>query len=140
MVKYVLDTNAVSALMKGSPNVISRLSQVPRRDVGMPQPVLAEIEYGLARLDRSKRKEALRSRFELLKSEIQRVDWSDEISEAFGEIKAALEKKGERIEDFDAAVAAHAAAHGSVLVTANMKHMARVTGLEVEDWSRPSEG
>jgi tRNA(fMet)-specific endonuclease VapC len=140
MVKYVLDTNAVSALMKGSPNVISRLSQVPRRDVGMPQPVLAEIEYGLARLDRSKRKEALRSRFELLKSEIQRVDWSDEISEAFGKIKAALEKKGERIEDFDAAVAAHAAAHGSVLVTANMKHMARVTGLEVEDWSRPSEG
>jgi tRNA(fMet)-specific endonuclease VapC len=139
VVKYVLDTNAVSALMKGSANVISRLSRVPRRDVGMPQPVIAEIEYGLARLERSKRKEALRSRFELLKSEIQRVDWSDEISEAFGKIKAALEKKGERIEDFDAAVAAHASAHGSVLVTANMKHMARVAGLEVEDWSRPSE-
>jgi tRNA(fMet)-specific endonuclease VapC len=105
----------------------------------MPQPVLAEIEYGIARLERSKRKGALRARFELLKPEIQRVDWSDEISDAFGKIKAALERKGERIEDFDAAVAAHAAAHGSVLVTANTKPLARVTGLEVEDWSRASE-
>lgn len=139
MVKYVLDTNAVSALMKGNPSVISRLSRVARPDVGMPQPVLAEIEYGIARLERSKRKDALRSRFELLKAEIQRIDWSDEVSDGFGKIKAALERKGERIEDFDAAVAAHAAAHGSILVTANMKHMARVSGLEVEDWSRASE-
>jgi tRNA(fMet)-specific endonuclease VapC len=139
VVKYVLDTNAVSALMKGDPGVISRMSGVPRRDVGMPQPVLAEIEYGIQRLDRSKRKDALRSRFELLTAEIQRVHWSDEVSEAFGKIKAALERKGERIEDFDAAVAAHAVARGSVLVTANVKHMLRVSGLEVEDWSRAVE-
>jgi tRNA(fMet)-specific endonuclease VapC len=139
VVKYVLDTNAVSALMKGDPNVIARLSQVARRDVGMPQPVLGEIEYGLQRLDRSKRKDTLRARFELLKSEIQRVDWSDDVSDAFGRIKAALERKGERIEDFDAAVAAHATAHGSILVTANVKHMLRVSGLEVEDWSRAIE-
>jgi len=139
MVKYVLDTSAVSALMKGDATVIARLSQVARRDVGMPQPVLAEIEYGIQRLERSKRKEALRSRFELLKSEIQRVDWPDEVSEAFGKIKATLERKGERIEDFDAAVAAHAAAHGSILVTANLKHMVRVSGLRVEDWSRAIE-
>jgi len=75
----------------------------------------------------------------LPKAKIQRVDWSDEVSDVFGKINAALERKGERIEDFDAAVAAHAAAHGSILVTANMKHMARVSGLEVEDWSRASE-
>jgi predicted nucleic acid-binding protein len=45
-------------------------------------------------------------------------------------------KAGERIEDFDAAVAAHALAEGCVLVTANLKHMTRVAGLEVEDWSQ----
>lgn len=134
--KYVLDTNAVSSLMKGDPKVIERLKQVARTDVCIPQPVLAEIAYGIRRLSPSKRKDALTSRFELLKSEIRRVAWSDDVSEAFGAIKAALERKGERIEDFDAAVAAHALAEGCVLVTANRKHMTRIPGLEVEDWSQ----
>jgi predicted nucleic acid-binding protein len=105
----------------------------------MPQPVIAEIAYGIQRLSRSKRKDALASRFELLKKEIRRVTWSDEVSEAFGGIKAGLERKGERIEDFDAAVAAHALAGSCVLVTANLKHMTSVPGLDVEDWSQELE-
>jgi tRNA(fMet)-specific endonuclease VapC len=132
--KYILDTNAVSALMKGEPNVLGRLKRVAPADVSMPQPVAAEIAYGIQRLPRSKRREALVSRFELLKTEIQRTAWSDEVSVAFGNIKATLERKGTRIEDFDAAVAAHAAVVGAVLVTANLKHMLRVPGLEIEDW------
>jgi len=138
-VKYVLDTNVVSLLMKGDPNVIGRLKAVSRADVCVPQPVVAEISYGIQRLSRSKRKDALASRFDLLKSEIGRLAWSDEVSEAFGGIKSGLERKGERIEDFDAAVAAHALAMGCVLVTANLKHMTRVPGLEVEDWSEQLE-
>lgn len=137
--KYVLDTNVVSMLMKGEPNVIERLKRVARAEVCMPQPVVAEIAYGIQRLSRSKRREALASRFELLKREIRRVTWSDEVSDAFAEIKSALERKGERIEDFDAAVAAHALAEQCVLVTANLKHMARVPGLAVEDWSHEPE-
>jgi tRNA(fMet)-specific endonuclease VapC len=137
--KYVLDTNVVSLLMKGDANVIQHLKVVSRADVCMPQPVVAEIAYGIQRLSRSKRKDALASRFDLLKKEIRRVAWSDEVSEAFGGIKAGLERKGERIEDFDAAVAAHALAAGCVLVTANIKHMARIPGLEVEDWSQELE-
>ncbi|HYQ16370.1 MAG TPA: PIN domain-containing protein [Polyangiaceae bacterium] len=133
--KYVLDTNAVSLLMKGDPAVIARLKQLARTDVCLPQPVIAEIEYGLQRLGRSKRRDSLASRFELLKRELSRASWSDEVSEAFGTIKAALERRGARIEDFDAAVAAHALAEECVLVTANMKHMARVAGLTIEDWS-----
>lgn len=137
--KYVLDTNVVSLLMKGEPNVIERLKAVARADVCMPQPVVAEIAYGIQRLSRTRRKAALTSRFELLKREIRRVAWSDEVSDAFGEIKSVLERKGERIEDFDVAVAAHALAEGCVLVTANVKHMARVPGLQVEDWSHKLE-
>jgi len=53
-------------------------------------------------------------------------------------VKAALERRGERIEDFDVAIAAHALAHGATLVTANRKHMARVAGLAVEDWAAAS--
>jgi len=137
--KYVLDTNVVSALMKGSGQVIERLKQVDRTEAGIPHPVIAEISYGIERLPRSKRRDSLTRRFELLKEEIQRVEWSDKVSQAFGTIKATLERRGERIEDFDAAVAAHAIAEGAVLVTANLKHMMRVPDLEIEDWLESDE-
>ena len=136
--KYVLDTNAVSALMKGDGVVIDRLRRAPKSDVYVPQPVLAEIAYGIDRLPRSKRRESLQERFELVRMEIQRIDWSDEVSDRFGSIKAALEKKGQRIEDFDAAIAAHAVAPSFTLVTANTDDMVRVPGLLIEDWSARS--
>lgn len=79
--------------------------------------------------------EKLRESFELIRSELARESWTDEVSETFGRIKAALEKKGQRIEDFDAAIAAHALARGATLVAANLDHMTRVPGLTVEDWS-----
>jgi len=133
-VTYVLDTNAVSALMKGSPAVVDRLAATDRADVALPQPVIAEIAYGIERLPRSARRQALQARFELVCSELQRLEWTDEVSHTYGRIKAALERRGARIEDFDAAIAAHAIALDATLVTANLDHMARIPGLRVEDW------
>jgi tRNA(fMet)-specific endonuclease VapC len=122
--------------MKGAPAVVARLRAVARADVALPQPVVAEIAYGIERLPRSKRREALADRFELIRGELGRSVWADSVSERFASIKATLERRGERIEDFDAAVAAHALAESAVLVTANLRHMARIGGLKVEDWAR----
>ncbi|HYU33925.1 MAG TPA: type II toxin-antitoxin system VapC family toxin [Thermoanaerobaculia bacterium] len=133
--KLVLDTNAVSALMKGDVRFVERLRQRSKDEVTVPQPALAEIAYGIERLPPSKRKEALQERFDLVRSELARAEWTDEVSECFGRIKAVLEKKGRPIEDFDVAIAAHAVATGAVLVTANLDDMARVPGIQVEDWS-----
>jgi tRNA(fMet)-specific endonuclease VapC len=132
---YVLDTNAVSALMKGEPRVLARLRAANRADVSIPQPVIAEIAYGIERLSRSKRRDRLGERFELVCMELARAPWTDAVSEQFGLIKAALERKGQRIEDFDAAIAAHALAVKATLVTANLHDMARVPGLAIEDWA-----
>ena len=97
--KYVLDTNAVSALMKGDPQFLTRLRSMCRADVSVPQPVLAEISYGIERLPKSKRREALQQRFDLVRVELARAGWTDSVSEHFGTIKAVLEKRGKRIED-----------------------------------------
>ena len=133
---YVLDTNAVSALMKGSAAVVERLAANKPADVAIPQPVIAEIAFGIDRLPRSKRRTALQARFDLLCSELPRAEWTDLVSHMYGRVKATLERRGTRIEDFDAAIAAHALAHDATLVTANVVHMDRVPGLRIEDWSR----
>lgn len=120
--------------MRADERVVARLRGISRRDVGLPQPVLAEIAYGIARLPKSKRRVLLQARFELIAATLGRIEWTDDVSAAFGAIKATLERKGLRIEDFDVAIAAHALALGGILVTNNIKDMSRVPGLEVESW------
>jgi tRNA(fMet)-specific endonuclease VapC len=135
-VNYILDTNAVSALMKGDPKILGRLRQLEKQRVSIPEPVFAELAYGIERLPKSKRKQSLRETLELIREEIASASWTNEVSERFGSIKAGLERRGVRIEDFDAAIAAHAAAVGAVLVTANLEHMTRISELTVEDWAK----
>ena len=94
---YVLDTNAVSALMKGTAGVIDRLALAEPAAVAIPQPVLAEIAFGIERLPRSKRRAALQSRFDLLCVELRRAEWTDAVSQTYGRIKATLERRGTRI-------------------------------------------
>ena len=134
---YVLDTNAVSALMKAEPRIVEKLRAANRRDVLIPQPVIAEIAYGIERLPHSKRRKRLQDRFDLLCMELARAAWTDAVSERFGVVKAALERNGRRIEDFDAAIAAHALVEDATLVTANVADMTRVPGLTIVDWASP---
>jgi tRNA(fMet)-specific endonuclease VapC len=131
---YVLDTNTVSFLMRGDADVVARLTGSDRTEVRLPQPVVAEIEYGLARLPRSARRTRLARRFDSLRAELVRADWSDAVSRSFGNIKADLERRGARIEDFDVAVAAHAVTLEAILVTDNLEHMKRIAGLRIENW------
>ena len=134
-IQYVLDTNVVSAIMKNDSRIIARVRGLRPDQIGIPQPVLGEIAFGIERLPRSKRRDAFASQFERVRAVFLRVAWTDDVSIRFGEIKAQLERTGRRIEDFDASIAAHAVSIDAVLVTANFGHMSRVPRLRVEDWS-----
>ncbi len=87
----------MSVLMKGDARVVARFASVKRSDVSVPQPVIAELAYGLERLPRSKRRDTLRARYDLIRGEISRAAWTDEVSAHFGLVKAHLERTGTRI-------------------------------------------
>ena len=129
---FVLDTNVVSALMKGDAKALNWFEPKRRSDVWLPQPVVAELHFGLASMPGSRRKTLFEERFALLLQELPRVGWDDAVSRAFGRIKAQLEKKGQPLEDFDIAIAAHALAHDVVLATRDRRHMPRIVGLKWE--------
>lgn len=125
----------LSSLMRGDQKVVNKLAECGRSEVLIPQPVVAEISYGLARLPTSKKKSALEERFREILSELGRATWTDAVSESFGAAKAHLERTGQRLEDFDIAIAAHALAMQATLVSSNARHLKRIPGLVLEDWS-----
>lgn len=51
------------------------------------------------------------------------------------EIYAKLRQQGQPIDNMDILIAAIAIENGLVLVTHNLKHFARIEGLEISDWS-----
>jgi tRNA(fMet)-specific endonuclease VapC len=56
-------------------------------------------------------------------------------AEAYGTIRAELERKGQMIGNNDLWIAAHAKAAGLTLVTNNEREFRRVRGLKVENWT-----
>ena len=132
--KYVLDTNTLSFAMAGDPAICEGILSRSRPDVLLPQPVVAEIHYGLARLRKSKKRERLTRRFRMLLGALTRAAWTDDVSRMFGSTKAALERAGIGLEDMDVAIAAYALALDATLVSDNVAHMSRITDLRLENW------
>jgi predicted nucleic acid-binding protein len=131
----VLDTTAFSAAMRGEPAMERFFRARQPGEVAVAPPVVAEIEYGIQRLEQGSRKRALLAeRQARLLSVIRVLDWTPQASVRFGAIKAALERSGRLIDDFDIAVAAIALAHGAGVVTANLPHFSRVPGLRCALW------
>jgi tRNA(fMet)-specific endonuclease VapC len=62
------------------------------------------------------------------------ADFGVEAAMSYGEVRAAVERKGTPIGPLDMEIAAHALALGVVLVTNNQREFKRVTGLRMENW------
>jgi tRNA(fMet)-specific endonuclease VapC len=132
----VLDTTAFSAAMRNEPAMVEFLRARQPGEVAVVPPVMAEIEYGIRRLEPgSKKRTLLTARQTQLLSAIRLLDWTPEASVRFGAIKAGLERTGTLIDDFDIAVAAIAQAHNARVVTANLAHFRRVEGLASLHWT-----
>jgi predicted nucleic acid-binding protein len=58
-----------------------------------------------------------------------------EAATAYGEMRAALEARGEMIGGNDLWIAAHANSAGLTLVTNNEREFKRVTGLKLQNWT-----
>jgi predicted nucleic acid-binding protein len=135
---WLLDTNAVSALMRADPRVTAWLARVTESEtLRISANTNGEIRYGLYRLPAGKKRSALDQAFELLLSQLgQWLDVTGEVSELYARIKASLERGGVILPENDLWIAATAVVHTLILVT-NDAHFDAVSDLTVEDWSAP---
>jgi len=131
----LLDTTAVSALMHRRPRALDRLRELKPRDVVLSAPVLAEIRFGLERLEPgSRRKELLEAELQRLLGVVSWADWDQQAALHFGVLKASLQAAGTPIDDMDLVIASIAVTLGATVVTSNQRHFARIEGLSIEVW------
>jgi tRNA(fMet)-specific endonuclease VapC len=139
-VNYLLDTNAVIALVKNQPqNVRTRLRQAVSEgaSISIPSVALYELWYGVARSrHRNENTERLRL---FLSGNIDIVAFDDDDAVAAGNLRAELEAAGTPIGPYDLLIAAQALRSGTTLVTANVSEFAGVRGLVWQDWTAVAE-
>jgi tRNA(fMet)-specific endonuclease VapC len=137
---YLLDTNAVIALLKDHPAVFrKRLRRVVSKgaEVSVSSIVLYELWYGVARSGR-RRENAERLRV-FLSGGITAHPFTAEDAVVAGDLRATLEAAGTPIGPYDLLVAAQALRINATLVTANTKEFARVPSLRWQNWTAVRE-
>ena len=127
--RFLLDTNAVIALLKGSPAFIERLRMHKTQDFGLPTIVAHELYFGAYR---SARRAENIARLDELRFEI--VDFTAEDARTAGAVRAELAANGTPIGPYDVLIAAQALSRDLVLVTHNSREFSRVRSLKIEDW------
>ncbi|EJK78572.1 type II toxin-antitoxin system VapC family toxin [Rhizobium rhizogenes] len=127
--KYLLDSNAVIALMKGHSGFVAEIRKHKPQDFAIPAIVAHELFYGAYKgqrvADNLARVDAL---------QFETLDFDREDARKAGEIRAALAILGTPIGAYNVLIAGQAVARDLILVTHNVREFQRVKNLRFEDW------
>ena len=131
MLKYLLDTNIVIYVLKRRPKEVLDIFNTNASRMAISSITLSELMYGAEKsLNTDKNLEAV----EEFVSHLEVLPYDAKASQHYGQIKAALEKKGQIIGENDIHIAAHAISHGLILVSSNVREFKRVPNLALENW------
>lgn len=127
--KFLLDSNAVIAIMKGNPKVLANLQSHHPRDFGLPAIVAHELYFGAFKSQRAAENLA---RVEALQFEVVEFDRND--ARFAGQVRATLTLAGTPIGPYYVLIAGQALARSLILLTRNVSEFQRVQGLALENW------
>jgi tRNA(fMet)-specific endonuclease VapC len=137
-VSYLLDTNAVVALLRNKPVEVReryREAESAGDYIALSSVVLFELWYGVAKSTQAQENtERLRV---LLSGDLDLLDFDDEDARTAGQVRATLEKAGTPIGAYDLLIVGQALRRGLTVVTANTAEFSRVAGLSWQDWTKP---
>jgi len=135
---YMLDTNICSFIMREMPPAI--LERLERCVMAQGKIVVSAITYS-EMLYGTIGPKAKPRHIDLVSTFIKRLDailpWGTDAVDETIRIRAELNAIGMPIGHNDAAIAGHAIATQSILVTNNTSEFERVKGLRLEDWTQP---
>jgi tRNA(fMet)-specific endonuclease VapC len=134
MARYMLDTNICIYIAKHQPpQMKARFEQLKPGQLVMSAITYGELQYGASKS--SQRSRALQQLQQLVQ-DIPVESLDSAAAQAYGEVRATLEKQGRPIGNNDLWIAAHAMALDVTLATNNEREFRRIPGLSVENWTK----
>ena len=131
---YFLDTNICIHIISGaSERILNKIQKIGIDSVALPSVVAAELLYGAYKS--VKREHNLAKIYQFIR-QFTIVGFDSATIQAYGEIRAELERKGTPIGSNDYFIAAIAKGHNAILVTNNTREFNRVSNLTIEDWTQ----
>ena len=131
--RYLLDTNICIYIRRKKPDqVLRRFRTLKQGEAGLSVITFGELVYGA---EKSAQRAAALEMLRELAQMIPVLSLPDTAADAYGTIRAELERKGQMIGNNDLWIAAHAKAAGLTLVTNNEQEFRRVRGLKIQNWA-----
>lgn len=128
---YLLDTNILTAALKGRNEIRRRLESEHPSALRLSAIVLGELEFGA---EKSAYGERNRARLAALAQRLPPVGVDYEITRHYGRVRALLERLDTPIGANDTWIAGQALAIDATLVTDNEREFSRVPDLPLENW------
>ena len=129
--RYLLDTNVLIDMFKGSHRVQERIFRAEFHNCCVSEITLAELYVGAFKGGRPKQLQEIG--FVVRRFHILPVTPA---LQTYARLRVLLEEKGTPLDDFDLLIAATALQEGLTLVSANNRHFDRIEGLQLENWDR----
>lgn len=130
MEKYLLDTNICIYFLKNQYGIPERIKSIGCKNCYISEITLAELYFGASNSGQKEEKmkgvKAIEKFFTTLP--IQKA------LEFFGDNKTELRRKGTPLDDFDLLIGSTAVAYNMIMVTENVKHLKRISGIHIENW------
>jgi tRNA(fMet)-specific endonuclease VapC len=127
------DTDVLSVFFSqgASPAAQRRLAAVPADEQFTTSISLGELLYGAEKRQSSSLRRAIE---DFLLGSMRVLAFEERAAWVYAEIRARLEREGQRLDEPDLRIAAIALSRDLTLVTGNIRHFARVPNLQVENW------
>lgn len=135
MLRYMLDTNLCIRVLRDKPPHLRERFNREADGLCISSVVLMELLYGA---ERSARVEHHRRLVEDFAARLDVLAFDAPAAAHTADIRADLERRGERIGAYDLQIAGHARSQGLIVVTGNLAEFRRVDGLRSEDWDSKS--
>lgn len=128
--KFLLDTNAVICMMKGTYGVRERILEAGLCNCYVSEITIAELLVGYFKTNKNEKQlQEVHSVQKLFKV----LPISPALAK-YAETRVYLEGEGKRIDDFDMLIGCTALVNDCIVVTHNKKHFERIPQLVLEDW------
>ncbi|RGK25804.1 type II toxin-antitoxin system VapC family toxin [Bacteroides intestinalis] len=131
---YLLDTNICISMLKNQHDVREAILKVKPENCYVSEITLGELYFG-ASFSNNKEERLKDVAFVV---DLFKVIPVSETLPLCGDIKADLRREGKLIDDFDILIGCAAILNHLTIVTDNIKHLGRLPGIIVENWTNRS--